>query len=121
MMIVLEAVTSILASIISGQPQFDAIPTVSAAGLQELAETLPAACAPINTAALVLDILIRPAASPAVCPTVRYLVCAAPLFRPPTAADPTRARAVPDVDVRNHLAAGGRVCPVVRCGSTPGK
>lgn len=73
MMITIEAITSILASIISGQPQFDAIPTVSAEGVQEFCETVPPACAPINSAALVLDILIRPAASPAVCPTVRYM------------------------------------------------
>ena len=73
MMITIEAITSILASIISGQPQFDAIPTVSAKGVQEFCETVPPACAPINSAALVLDILIRPAASPAVCPTVRYM------------------------------------------------
>ena len=73
MMITIEAITSILASIISGQPQFDAIPTVSAEGVQEFFETVPPACAPINSAALVLDILIRPAASPAVCPTVRYM------------------------------------------------
>ena len=55
-----EAITSLIASLIGGQPTFTAIPLVSAQTLQELATELPAACGPINNAGLVLDVRLMP-------------------------------------------------------------
>jgi hypothetical protein len=57
---VVEAITSLIASLIGGQPTFTAIPLVSAQTLQELATELPAACGPINNAGLVLDVRLTP-------------------------------------------------------------
>lgn len=54
--IVVEAITSLIASLIGGKPTFTAIPFVSAQTLQELATELPAACGPVNNAGIVLDV-----------------------------------------------------------------
>ena len=67
--LVVESIVSVFSLILGDGPTFKVLGFVSADAVQRFATEVPRVCAPVNSAGAVLDVLIRPAASPSVCPT----------------------------------------------------